>query len=1016
MNIVCNIPMSRKRKTLKDLARREILQIVEENPQLDDSNLLPYVARGSTTQYWQNQLEQFRRMRARAQIQQIAPPPDQDPGEIIYIGVNGDVLPAGQLSISFDLVFEEYEDEMGNRVVTINIPPNTDVDDLDDLVNNEVVRYIQDIADEGIDAVNIQAVFNRAAQNVDDEDIARDSNFSKFPYDLECNKRNIETSCFQDMMKRLCELGYPFETIYEISLSKDGWPYDEIIELFKQQKDATIRFYDIRGQETASVVSKGRHKPTLYILMGNNHVDTITKNEVKLLKNNWKCEIMHPINQVRLAKPLNSADVELLLKNHKIIPLKDAHLDTESNDISIVKYIIDKTLYLERFDYDAWKLYKKIGVFKNPLDTLTHKFNALTPLKRLMGETTDVFANKGTPLSVANHYMNRPRPMIVGHIDSKTRRKTKAIDIAKAYSSTCAKLDKVPVVNFKSMCVSYNSAEDIIENDIYRVVKVDDSIKGYVYPGYCTGKRLTHFKDKCIIDKRVSCSLVDNPFKELLTNMLKTDPDTTKGIFNTFYGHMQFQIKNNISRANIPLMFVTGKKEGHRLNAIEMSENLYLVKKEFTFVSRHQPNLLPVAHCIVDTVAQRVMDRIKDMTKSGILVQLNAIQTDAIYYKGSVCKKLRNIPGEWRKESNKGEPKKSNYPLYARNEKCIDRLDTIDQIIEQIYKKKNIIVNDYAGKGKTYLNNTILEKLGKKILEMPLKIVVLCAHNQPLMHYARDLHFDVMSIDSYKYAMTSDNLPFKKYDLIIVDEFGLNNDVHNSFFWTINSHENSFLFVGDIYQLWPVQISKKGEKNPVRTNPNFSQGLWDMFDYEYKLGKNWRNPNLTDERIRKIIEANNESIITDFERVKISTAENPLITNSMICYKNKTRILLNNAMVDKLKWNVKIGKKLIDIGGKFVCRSNHELPKKFKNFGIAKKVIVVVEKFDDETITFTNGAVITHDEFKHFDYGYALTLYGVQGMSIPYEEISFHDTHLYKYFPGAWYTAITRIKVNSNKN
>lgn len=956
-------------------AYRTIKQIFARYPQLVDPNLRPYVGRQSTRQYWINQLARFQALE-----QQL----DQQNPNVLrnanYIGFDNDLY-TGIVTIYLELVHDDYPDESRERKLTVRVD-NYTLDEVNAAIQVQYENYTSNF-DEHFDVTIDRLVFNPQAVG-GGSDRCGDKTFFKYPCDLQCNYTKIANHCFLDLLQSFVQRKYDVKRIYNRCLKQKEWTGAQVINALKSTKSMRIYIHNLTGKVIESINDKAGGKP-VRLLMGNNHIAEINKDEVNMLKQNWYMQLQHPITDVKQAKMLNNDDIVKIAHNHKIIPINVNHTDKTKNDIFLTKYIIDNTLYVPEDDYNAYLLYKKIGLFEQDQFKLTWRFDKLYPFK-IMTKTIDNIN------SIGNQDMTKPRAMLVNNFNKYCRKKLRGIDVCKAYSSTIAKLKYIPVQDVSTPWVPYDGSP-VNMKYFYKIASIPDKLKGRVYPGVCTGKRIIDYADDLDIQFMMKPKYVKNPFSELVDKMLKIDQNASKPIINKFYGCMFFNM-NTVGEISSPKCFISGENEAAELKSIKVGEELFLNYHTFTIRKEHNPNLLPFAHMIVDTVAKRVNDKIKELVNKGVLKNLIAICTDSIRYYGKVLKIKGSTPGYWRMDNSNLEEQNINYVLDAPINEKLTMLETVDQVIEAVIQRHNVLIDSPAGHGKTFLTSNILLP---KFKELGLKVAMICSHAQPLMcYYDYDL-CDIYTITSF---MKKYDGRTHEYDVILNDEYGLNNTNQCMQLCKNDMFDVSLVCIGDTRQLWAVETFRP------KYNVNESSAFLNMFKFGFGLFENRRNNYTREDYINMCC---GTYVFTEFEKCKISK-NNELITPTMICYTNEKRIALNKLMVDKLGWTKKIDNKLIAVGGRFICRPDIEHRHILKKMRICNKMRVTVKSFDDKYIHFTNGRTIPVSLFKQFDYGYALTLYGIQGMSVPYDEISFHEIGIIKSQKGGLYTAFSRIK------
>tara|TARA_S200002703_G_scaffold21073_1_gene17567 strand:- start:187 stop:3201 length:3015 start_codon:yes stop_codon:yes gene_type:complete len=271
------------------------------------------------------------------------------------------------------------------------------------------------------------------------------------------------------------------------------------------------------------------------------------------------------------------------------------------------------------------------------------------------------------------------------------------------------------------------------------------------------------------------------------------------------------------------------------------------------------------------------------------------------------------------------------------------------------YTKCNNTLNTlgmcYAGCGKTYkIVNEIIPKLNDDY------IVVSPSHST-LKEYKR-LGLNAKVIQYYQFKCS-----IPEETNIIVDEFGMVGKGGLDMIYKCYLKGKRIWAYGDFSQLKSVE------------GHIYDKPLWlDLiFSRKDNLIENHRN-HFTKEYYDRLINSTDKDYL--FKQVKKHSTKSYKDTELIIVYKNTTRKEYNKKKVRDLGFNSKT-----DIGVLLICITNDLRKKDLYN----KFMVRVVKKEDDKVIVSDDVNEYELDEKeieKNFDYGYARTIYSVQGESV----------------------------------
>jgi ATP-dependent exoDNAse (exonuclease V) alpha subunit len=204
------------------------------------------------------------------------------------------------------------------------------------------------------------------------------------------------------------------------------------------------------------------------------------------------------------------------------------------------------------------------------------------------------------------------------------------------------------------------------------------------------------------------------------------------------------------------------------------------------------------------------------------------------------------------------------------------------------------------------------------------------------------------------------NLRKYKNSTIWIDEFSMIPRIYYGFIFCMAQHGCKFIFSGDINQIPPVN------EEPVNLKSWF---LKKFFKKVEPLNTNYRND-------PKLVELSLKALKGD--KLKDKSINKPIKDCKVhLCYTHKYKNHINRKIVEskKLKWK--------DIGTRIIFKNQQKKNNIFKNevYEIKKRDgnrLILHSVFYDKTKSIT----VDEKALKHADWGYALTIHSVQGLTI----------------------------------
>lgn len=636
------------------------------------------------------------------------------------------------------------------------------------------------------------------------------------------------------------------------------------------------------------------------------------------------------------------------------------------------------------------------------------------------------------------------------------------IDMNLCYCNIIISLDKIPIINNLIHKVSkFDINEEISENFFYSIkILKYDSFNLYIknsdiYAGlYLTLPEILPTIKKMLINKeieivdKIECEWIDNPYKDIINEMLKIIKDTdnkndirktVKKCINRFIGKFELSRKeNNSYEKNYELIKINGQENFHvnDQNKVYKFNDEYLISYESEEKTNYGYNLLenhkPLRTLIINMCGYLIIKLINffNIDEKDIL----QINTDGITYRN-----YKNDPEDEYNLNTKNKKRKPEDEIYYSG-----KYNHIEEYIEKNnednkhllyglkmveYKPRNInyhvnntfsffdnlikpnnkfeCVLKYAGSGKSY---NIIEHIKQfndnYIISAPLRKVLKMYKNlnkKTVQHFTR-------------------NYIIPEQDNIIIDETFLVNNKDFKFIitWALKFNKNIFLF-GDPLQLPPVEKTT----NKQLLNLEFLKNISKLYTEYDEKDTNYRN-NFT-------YSVYNEFIKNEYKQVELIKLISYFINDRCdttkkyynICYRNDTKDKVNCLMLEQNKQTFN-KEEIKGLNIPVISKKNFKI--KTINYLVCSKDEFILNCIDGKYLLTciddeeNNNKVIeiTFDELiKYFDVAYCYTLYYIQGQTLDnfnfiLDDIYFLQSDNQYNIKGALYTLLSRIKEELN--
>ena len=649
-------------------------------------------------------------------------------------------------------------------------------------------------------------------------------------------------------------------------------------------------------------------------------------------------------------------------------------LKTEGDKITAFFY--EGTTYAYNTEYEEAKLFLESFGLLDQLQVIDNKFSVIKKISKLYIKSNieSVFPNLHNFKRGGFNYSN----------PELEKTETTTIDKNLCYSSALKKLPFLIRCNFiNTIPVSIKKLE-IKEEYLYNIVPNYSSLlipESGVYAGYILKEAIKEGIE-FTIKEGFQAWKEKNYFKEMIEDfeskgLVKTHRRFFKSAINIFIGLFEH---NGIAGQKKEFKKFGNDEELSTVDGFEAELNVKGKKHKFKYDYKHYSmlkNCSPISLQIKDESRIMVYKLIKELkVNNSNLIQ---VKTDSFTFnkKLSIANKrlLQDIIGteinQWKYETYKPTPDTFNY---TGNFLALTKYGDMDKYISP----DNAIGNNYAGCGKTH---HIINELIPQLVQQKKSYIVMSSQHTAINTY-RQQNINNKIICSYTKGVPTE-------DVIIIDEFGLLPVKAIQIICEWAYLGKTIKAFGDFKQMLPASEFFEN---------SCSLYLKKIFPNSIDLSTNWRNK-FTNEYYDTLINGTRKYCIKE---IKKHRNEN---SNNVITFRKSVRDKYNQIISEKLGF-----KTMLDIGAKVIC-TNNELRK----YNIYNKFVMYVKDKDlkEETITLTDNVSINvtidiKKYLRHFQFGYARTIYGFQGDTL--DDWFFPDDDFDHLTQRMAYTAISRIK------
>lgn len=743
--------------------------------------------------------------------------------------------------------------------------------------------------------------------------------------------------------------------------------------------------YDINGNVIASHIPtiNKTYKSLIYIAY-DNHIYPVEK---KILS------IKNPVvkSYVKMTQEDINKEFNKVLYSG-IMPSKIS-IGGFIENVNINSFYNNGTLYYINEDYDNCMALLKAYGMEDKMKHTINKYNVLQIFERIyVKENIDSFAPELKHFKKTAYIYNNGKIY-----DEEQQYET--IDKVLHYSNAICSLPFLIVCDTRQCKINIKPKE-IIPHNLYLVRPFVHSIlipDTNVYSGYHLIKTKKVGFEQFELLEEIECGKTKNSIGEMVLELcLKYMNDNNrvfiKEIINIYLAKFEQGCGDVYKIPKVSKICNNDESTYSDIAQIEYDENYKICvnyDNKYKIYTRK-----PIRIQLMDESRFIVYNKMQELVNKGIMVEnIVQIKTDAITYINNVDndggKRKRNnkiitkngcMMGKRKLKIDNIDSKMFNGWKYAEYNKISEHFaydNEIRSLIGNYNENNNIIVEAYAGCGKTY------EIINRVVPTLKQSYIVLSPTHASLEEYRQA---NIVSNIIHKYIPFNGITPaLPTQDIIIIDEIGLCGREANDLIYKCYLAGKIIISYGDFKQLLPINefyhfnqehylnmiYSKKGMLNINRRN-EFSISYYNLLI----SGK-----------------------IDLLGEIKKYSVKNYYDAECIICYYNNTRKKYNEMYMKY--YGIQNG----DIGMKIICKSNNMRHKNIYN----NYILTIVDK-DDEHYILSNNKKITIKEFiNYFEPAYARTIYTIQGKSLDSYYIAEDNMDHFNNGRSA-YTIISRLK------
>ena len=831
--------------------------------------------------------------------------------------------------------------------------------------------------------------------------------FNKLNFNIKSNHEEINNNCVDHyMVKKYEKEKGCIKFIKQLKKQTNEWTVEKLCNILKEHKKPfkcytqNLKIYD-------SFDDRSKRIPIFNFIVSNEHIYPVDRKELSALY-----EVKNDKFVIDEIKYIEKID-EFVTDNITKTPVKKFKLeimdDGDSNkDVTIYeeapiygfkRVLMDKVLYIK--DEGVKQQYEFIMRFcefmpigfnfkpQDPLFFLCNKHNLISSYTENLNINGAIFYN-----------------------DSAIKGDLKAIDKNGCYSYAFSQLEYLPVFNSNTPAKTYEDGE-IIETNFYYVNKVIKNFYNTLSVGWCSGYRLIGSEKLVKIKAVKTPTLVKNPFRDIINKMIEKNPAMAKTIINIFVGMMSM----NTNKYSLYYKGLTNSEdEANTLfdNPVVLYNGMYTDEIYNEAKSKYRKNMVPITIMIHDYAIFNLKNKINELQKIDPYMKIRKICTDSITYISDKIdlNKLnldKNLFSGWKQEPIKWDklikhdfkkPKNNSIKLKDIKIKKFEQIKNWSKLLQN----KSILFDCYAGTGKTHVSlNRVLPVLERNLQTF---VIIACKHSALVKYYEKEKNAKVIHYFKFNQSKTKE---LQSYDYIIIDECGLISQSEFEYIYNNIGSKTKLIFLGDKDQLLPI-----GRNRDLLSQLCYNE-VQNLFDVKISMTRNYRNHYTTKN-------------YDDMKQLKfkITKYEKKLFNRYGKLNLAITRNKMNEINQHFIKgWTDEFADKKVKKGGRLVAEfrvDNKDSEskgsinyKEFRDMKLYNGSFLTIIDYDDEIITLED---VEGKQFKinkklfgpNFNYGYCITTFRAQGLSIPYEDLGIWEFERIKNDGRQLYTTLSRLQ------
>lgn len=706
---------------------------------------------------------------------------------------------------------------------------------------------------------------------------------------------------------------------------------DDIYEYCKN-KYVNMIAYDIRGNVVKEFNTKKKGKRPVYFIAYNNHLYPLENKYLETRPKKKYDEMIHVDNV--------SASLVKLIKNG------DVPSDIQFSE-DVVSYVFNNKKYICNDNYNRCKeIMAMYGIADKIHDNVTLSIVG-SHIESLFIEDniSSFFPYSGRFVKGGYNYVCN------NHMQYRNMEHCISIDKNNSYPHALYNLDCLIRCDVRINDIKkYNGGSPLTPHYMYSVSPIASSV---LLPesGIYSGKHLLYCREERIdftIHDYVETTYAPNHYRAVIDDLLKRG--LTRREFKTIMNIMIGKFEKSCGHKKVYKEYVqiANDDESSRVDGFvhSLDTDINIIFKNRESVTLY--NKFPIAMQVKDQSRVTLYEMMKkqNATTDDIVM----IRTDSITFKPGF-----NVDMSIIETSIHGWKTctpcwfESDVMCYKNEEKPLSRIEYDISMLA-----RNVLGNCYAGCGKTY---KIINEIIPKCKDMGYIVLTPC-HSAAKHYKSGGCNVDVIQRYTLQNRIPEDNA-------IIIDECGMVDGRGWDLIFKCALLGKQVYAYGDFKQLPPVGAED------ITINEWFMKKI---FHKHETLKTNYRN-DFSKEYYDNII--NSDDLKYNTTQVMMHAETDFHNADVVICYTNATCNKYNTMITQRRGIN-----DMATIGVSVICNSNA-----LRSHGIFNKFMYTVKNIDSDGVTIDDTikeiTIKKRDLYKHFSYGYARTIYSIQGESIP---------------------------------